>query len=113
MKTFEQYWEENGYYESNRIIAESAWNAALAEVENQKKQQLTNVNAIREHSQYKDGGTTSYSVISGPLKGETVFKDGRIQTKTFGKFFDRYPGDNRAKILEGYTFVITDDRIYK
>lgn len=61
-------------------------------------------NIIREKARYKDGGTSCYSVISGPLKGKDVYKDGRIKSETRGCFFDRYPGDSGAIRLEGYNF---------
>ena len=46
---------------------------------------------------YKDGGTSSYREKQKPYT--KYFIDGRIGSITKGKVFDRYPGDERARIL--------------
>ncbi len=103
MKTFEQYWEENGDYKNDRerIIAEDAWNMALEEFKKHTQGAIKIRNRIRQELVYRDGGTTLHIVLEGPLKGQKVYRDFRIHSETRGKFFDRYPGESGAKILDG------------
>jgi len=45
---------------------------------------------------YKDGGTKEYR----DRKNNRYFLDGRINSKTKGKLFDRYPSNERAMMLD-------------
>lgn len=55
---------------------------------------------MKRMSRFKDGGTTSFLVLDGELKGVTVYQDNRIRSTTKGEFYDRYPGAEGAKILQ-------------
>lgn len=45
---------------------------------------------------YKDGGTTEFR----DKQRNKYFIDNRINSKTKGKVFDKYPGDNGAKMID-------------
>lgn len=51
---------------------------------------------VTEFGRIRDGGTVTYVSELG-LK---FFVDNRIGTKTKGAVYDRYPGDEGAKILD-------------
>lgn len=44
---------------------------------------------------YRDGGTLAMVVAAGGTRAE-FFRDGRINSATYGNWFDRYPGDENA-----------------
>lgn len=60
------------------------------------EQQDTRKIKLAECSHYKDGGTIEYRGSDG----KHYFLDRRIKTTTRGLFYDRYPGDKGARIVD-------------
>ncbi len=57
---------------------------------------------VKWRGSYKDGGTEEYI---GEFDGIHYFIDKRINSKTTGQIYDKYPSDKGAKILKGIRLV--------
>ena len=55
-----------------------------------------------EFGRIRDGGTIRYQT----RLGIDIYQDGRIGSKTKGLFFDRYPNEDGAKLLNIKVIVI-------
>jgi len=57
-----------------------------------------------------DGGTKEFYVVTPKtLVAKYIYQDFRLMSETKGKFFDKYPGDAGAKMLDESQIEIVED----
>lgn len=78
------------------------YNSKIAELPEVKTNKVLQIHLL---ATYKDGGTQKFSCLSGEFKGQTIYKDVAIGSKTRGQYFLGSPNILNGKQLTGYTFV--------
>lgn len=63
---------------------------------------------IKQVGRFKDGSAEIYR----DKKGNFLFRETRLSAKNFGFFYDKYPTDKDAKIIEKTAFHIVSKLYY-